>query len=161
MLTVKAARILLFPSICLLVSACNQELDKPMKFSADLTYDVNTLPEFISIELENHGDVFVCIETSELNGRGGNIVVDNYNVTNVGYPTYILEKDGVYLADGITVVGPKSARSVLVDLSRLTDNTKSINHIALKLPYFKCDDLFRKNFKPHAYIHKSEWRKTT
>lgn len=161
MLTVKTVRVLLFSSICLLASSCDQEHDEPMKFSAGLVYDSNTLPEFISIELENHGDVFVCIETSKLNGRGGNIVVDNYNVTNVGYPTYILEKDGVYLADGITVVGPKSARSVLLSLSKLTDNTKSVNHIELKLPYFKCDDIFRKNSKPHAYIHRFEWRKPT
>ncbi len=80
MLTVKTVRVLLFSSICLLASSCDQEHDEPMKFSAGLVYDSNTIPEFISIELENHGDVFVCIETSKLNGRGGNIVVDNYNV---------------------------------------------------------------------------------
>lgn len=150
---------LLLSTTFLIISACDRTQSKTLDFSAKVYYDIKSLPEHVAIDLKNDGDDYICLENTEINGRGGNVVVDNYFVPDVGYPSYILEKDGVYLGDGITIVGPKTRKLEIIELVRLTDNTKSVRNITMKLRYFKCEDVFRKNHTPKVYILSSEWKK--
>lgn len=154
------SKILFLSTVFLLIPACDRTKSKTLNFSANVFYDINSLPEHVAIDLKNDGDDYICLENTEVNGRGGNIVVDNYVVPNVGYPFYILEKDGVYLGDGITIVGPKTGKLEIIELARLTDNAKSVRNITMKLRYFKCDDVFRKNHTPKVYTLSSEWKKS-
>ncbi|WP_206065982.1 hypothetical protein [Novosphingobium sp. ERN07] len=151
---------LLILTMLLLTSACDKNEGKPLRFSARVAYENESLRDFVQIELTNDGEDYICLENTEINGRGGNVIVDNFIVPHVGYPSYVLEKDGVYLGDGITIVGPKTKKGELIELERLTDNTKNIKYISMKLRYFNCEDIFRRKYIPKVHTLSSEWRKS-
>lgn len=160
MFAVRTFKKLLLPTMLLLTSACDQDESKTVKFSAKISYKIDILPDFVQIELANDSTDYICLENSEINGRGGNIVVNKFIVTNVGSPAYILEKDGVYLGDGITIVGPKSTKGELIELEKLTDKPEKIKNITMTLRYFKCEDIFRKNHIPKLHLLSGEWGKS-
>lgn len=160
MVVVRTFKKLLVPTLLLFTSACNRDESKSLNFSANVFYKIDILPDFVQIQLANDSADYICLENSEINGRGGNIVVDKFIVTNVGSPAYILEKDGVYLGDGITIVGPKSTKGQLIELEKLTDKPKNVKNITMTLRYFKCEDIFRKNHIPEVHSLAGEWRKS-